>query len=79
MKIDQVHGFTLYADSQLIAVQDTLTDAQKIAEEHIANASPSVTFKIQTASSAAIPGIGAAPMRTWTYERKLSQWVEFIR
>jgi len=79
MSIELVQGFTVFADAKLIAVQETFEGAKDAASSYIASASAHVKFKIQTASSPVVRGVGTAPLRTWNYDRDLRQWVEFLR
>lgn len=82
MSSNLVHGFMAYVDGNLVAVRDAFDDAKTAAEEHLTMSSPTASFQIRSATSDVFAGrgyVGASPMRTWNYDRKLKQWVEFLR
>lgn len=79
MQGNRVEGFTVQAGGKVFAVCDTFEEATQVASSRMANEPSPESYKIQTASSDTIRGVGAAPVRTWNFDTNIGQWVEFIR
>ena len=79
MTAELLSGFMVYVDGMMVAHAETFESAKAIAQDHTATSSSTASVQILTASSQVVRGVGASPVRTWNYDRKLNARVEFVR
>lgn len=82
MNSDLERGFMVYVDGKVVTVREAFEDAKTAAEEYLTTSSPTASLQIRSATSEVFRGpghVGASPVRTWNYDRKLAQWIELLR
>lgn len=74
-----VHGFSIFVDGKMVAVETTFKYAIAAADGYLPTSPHAAKVQIRSTSSHVVRGSGASPLRTWNYDHALNQWVEFLR
>lgn len=74
-----VHGFSIFIDGKMVAVETAFEDVVVTANRYLASSPSTAKVQIRSASSHVVLGSGASPVRTWNHDQALNQWVELVR